>query len=226
MTLEMAVLAVGAAGVAAALARSSYLRRNSRDPRELIHIDASGSSPTTVIGGMDDYLGARIALAYFAALFLLAGIETWSSVMSTAIFMFGVALYLALGFWVVQTGRFGDGGVRLTAEGLVQHARGVEQRVRWDDIGEMITIRNGAVIDAGGKASFRRWVPRAWAGRWPASIEGTDTVWLRNQNLHRRLRDPLIEAIGVWSTDEFARHEIGTEAATQRLLDAVARHQR
>src|SRR5690349_18422010 len=118
MTIELTLLAAGAAVTAAALARSSYLRRNSRDPRELIHIDASGSSPTTVIRGMDDYLGARIALAYFAALFLLAGIETWSSVMSTAIFMFGVTVYLAAGFWVVQTGHFGDGGVRLTAEGL------------------------------------------------------------------------------------------------------------
>src|SRR5690348_2601370 len=102
MTIELTLMAAGAVVTAAGLARASYLRRASRDPRELIHIDMVNGSPATVVRGMDDYVGARVALAYFAALSLVAGIETWSSVMSTAIFMVGVALYLAVGFWVVQ----------------------------------------------------------------------------------------------------------------------------
>ncbi|MFL6059694.1 MAG: hypothetical protein ACJ72E_00580 [Marmoricola sp.] len=164
---------------------------------------------------MDDYIGAQVALAYFVILNVVAAVETWSNARSTAFLWACVSAYLAFGLWALRTGRFGDGGVRLTPAGLVQHARGVEQRVRWENLS---ITGVGALVDAESHVTFRRWVPLPWVGRWPRAVVGTDTFWLRTYNIHPGLRESLYAAILVWARDDAARREIGTATATLRLL--------
>lgn len=195
------------------------LRSPDRDPRPLVRNARHGDRPATVVRPLDTYLAARIYLVVFAALFVIWGVQAWSSAPVGAVLLWIPAAYFAGAAWMFQTGRIGAGTIWLTREAIQQSHQGFVQEVRWEDVRAVSPMVTGAGLQTEDKVSFRRRAPLIWVGRGPKHPTGTMDLHLGN--IHTRLQNPLMEAILVWQADEQARAEIGTDAAVRRILDGV-----
>lgn len=194
----------------------AVLRSPERDTRSLVGTERRGALPATVVRPLDTYLAARIYLVLFAVLFGLWGAQAWSPSPAGAVILWLLGAYFAGAAWLFQTGRIGAGAIWLTREGVYQSFHGFECEVRWEDVRQVFPMVTGAGLEADHELTVRRRAPLIWVGRSPQ--RPTETMDLQLGNVHTRLQNSLMEAILLWHTDEQARAEIGTEAATDRLL--------
>lgn len=210
------------ATVPAIFAGSAWATRQRRPDRPhdgMVHTEDHGRRASTVVRGLDNHVAARVLLAMITATVVSAGIEAWPSSRGGAVVLFVIAGYTAVAFWLFQSGRFGDGSVWITADGIHQTSLGFEQGVRWPDIESLFPMPTGAGLEATGKVVSRRRAPLIWAGNGPK--HRTDAMSLQLGNIHPALQIPLMQAIQVWAEDESARREIGTASAVQRLHETA-----
>jgi hypothetical protein len=183
-----------------------------RDPRSLVGTTTYQGGPATAVRGRDNFVPATVFCGYFAALFALLALGSWSDSKAGAIVFLVPATYIGIGSWLIGSGRVGDGTVWFTRDGLTQRANGLEQSMRWDDMVHMRLEWDGVELDSSASIKARRYAPRAWVGR-ARSVDPTMKLLMGNLP-----RVHLVAAIERWATDDFARLEIGTPEAFERLL--------
>ncbi|MFL6059695.1 MAG: hypothetical protein ACJ72E_00585 [Marmoricola sp.] len=220
MTVTGALFVTAIVSIFAGGSWAKYQRRPARDPRPLVQSVVDEGGRATVVRALDDGLSARVICCFVVATAVSGGIDLWSSSMDGALVLFVFAVYVTVAVWLIQTGRTGHGSVWLTTDGVRQRATGVEQWVRWDDVVRVLPSATAIVIESSSALNQRRSAPRAWVGRGRTTKTEAMSVELRN--VHLALQIPLYDAIQVWAVDRGTREEIGTDAATRRLLNAGA----
>jgi hypothetical protein len=180
-----------------------------RDPRSLVVTTTYQGDPATAVRGLDNFVPAAVFCGAFAVPLMLAGLFAWSAGMG---FLLVPGMCCGIATWLFATGRVGDGTLWLTRDGLTQRANGLEQSICWDDMVAMRAEWDGIELDSSASIKVHRYAPRAWVGR-ARSVDPTLKLLMGNL-------PPLYlpSAIHRWVTDEFARLEIGTPEAVQRLL--------
>lgn len=196
--------------------RALYMRRGGQDPRGFIRLEFKGYRSATVVYGFGEGFAGRLVVLLLAATGLVAGIEAWAEIQAGALILVGFGVYLIPIYFFMQTGRFGDGSLWLTPEGIHQHIGGVEAGVRWDDITRVVPTPTGALLTCDTGLIRRRRVPRIWTGKGAAG--GPQTMLVQLGNFHTDLHQPLIESIVAWARSPQERHELGTNDSVQRLV--------
>lgn len=195
-----------------------FLRRPDRDAAGLVRIEQDGGVGATVVDAVDNYVAARLYLAIITAMFVSGGVDAWSYSRVGAGILFLLASYFGVALWLFQSGRIADGAIWVTHKGVHQSHHGFEQGVRWEDIVEISPATTGAILSTDGRMIHRRRAPRVWVGKGPEHLDLGMSLQLGN--IHETLRLALVESVAFWASDEAARQEIGTDAATRRLLEA------
>jgi hypothetical protein len=208
--LGTALLVVTFASIPGCAVWAKLLR--GRDPRGLVVTTIYQGAPATAVRGRDNFVPAAVFLGIVAAALASAALLAWPTEKALTVLLLGIATYFGLGAWLFATGRVGDATVWFTRNGLVQRANGLEQSMRWDDIVDMRLQWDGVELDSSAPIKAHRYAPRAWVGR-SRSVDPMMKLLMGNlPALH------LLSAIERWATDEFARLEIGTPEALERLL--------
>jgi hypothetical protein len=187
-------------------------RLRGRDPRSLVVTTMYQGVPATAVRGRDNLVPATVFLSVFAAPFMLVGLFALWSTEKGLVVLLGPGLYFGIAAWLIGSGRVGDGTVWFTHDGLTQRVHGLEQGMRWDDLVAMRLEWDGVELDSSAHIKAHRYAPRAWVGR-ARSVDPMMKLVMGNLP-----RVYLVQAIDRWVTDEFARLEIGTPEALERLL--------
>jgi hypothetical protein len=189
---------------------AKLLRR--REPRGLVITTMYQGAPATAVRGLENFVPTAVPCGALAASFAWGGLLAWSTERGQTVFGLGMATYFGIAAWLLGSGRVGDGTVWFTRDGLSQRAKGLEQSIRWDDLVAMRPERGGVELDSCAPIKAHRFASRAWVGR-ARSVDPTMKLLIGNLP-----RVHLVRAIDTWVTDGFARLEIGTPEAVERLL--------
>ena len=156
---------------------------------------------------------AALVWAVLGLAFAVGGALVWPTHRWVAVCILGVGAYLGAGAWLIGCGRVGDGAVILTQERISQRHSGVEESVPWSEVDNVRLT--GLVFEFHARTGLERsqHAPRLWTRAKPRP---SDTMSLLLVDQH-----PDVEVFGAvmrWVEDDFARHEIGTPEAVQKIL--------
>lgn len=194
---------------------ATWQRRSSRDPRDFVRTTWVDGMPATALRGRITLRPAAFLIAWSVVVLLWWGyVATDGRGGAGAVPFLVVAAWLTGVLLLVATGRIRYRHTLLTATGITQSDAGLVQHVRWDDV-RSVTVTEYGLDLAASHVERHRTVSALWTGRLrKRQVDAAMRLLLGDH--HPRLE--IGAALWVWINDPHLRHEIGTEAAVERLV--------